>query len=169
MIREGYILAVPKSERNESRTEYVMQSVKLASMVGQACSKLPKRWSFTRSQYVLNAVNRAMEEACRADSIYATNRIEANIRMEHLLEACASVYVTQGYINQLSEDNPKKPCDAGLPKEQQRPCISANEFAELGKQCALCIKLIKGVIRSDRRKWKVKSKPYKRTSSRRSR
>ena len=158
-------MSVPKSRRNESRTEYVFQSSMLATKVGQMCSRLPKRWSFTRTQYVIAAANRVMEECVMANAIYATSKTEADKRMCHLQDVLGSVYVVEQYVNQLALDQPMRPCDAG--KKEQRPCITDGLFSEVAMQCELCIKLIKGVIKSDRRRWS-RVRPIKRTSSRRS-
>ena len=158
-------MSVPKSKRNESRTEYVFQASQLATKVGQMCSRLPKRWSFTRTQFVIGAANRAMEECVMANAIYATNRAEEDVRMKHLQDALGAVFIVEQYINQLAEDQPKRPCDAG--KENQRPCITDGLFVDAATQCDLCVKLIKGVINADRRRWSRK-RPFRRTSSRRS-
>ena len=160
-------MTVPKSRRNEARTEYVEQATALASTVGQICSRLPKRWSFTRTQYILKAANSVMENAVRANAIYATNRAEEDVRMGHLLEALSSVYVLVAYLDQIAEDQPNKPCDAGKPQEEQRPCVSDGLFTEAAMRCQSCINLLKAVIRSDRRRWSMK-RPVRRTSSRRS-
>ena len=97
-------MSVPKSRRNESRTEYVFQSSMLATKVGQMCSRLPKRWSFTRTQYVIAAANRVMEECVMANAIYATSKTEADKRMCHLQDALGSVYIVEQYVNQLALD-----------------------------------------------------------------
>ena len=160
-------MSVPKSRRNEARTEYVEQASTLASTAGKICSRLPKRWSFTRTQYIVGAANSVMENAVRANAIYATNRAEEDVRMGHLLEALSSVYVLEAYLNQIAEDQPMRPCDAKKPPEEQRPCVSDGLFIEAAMRCQSCINLLKAVIRSDRRRWSQK-RPVKRTSSRRS-
>lgn len=58
-------MSVPKSRRTQARTEYVWQATLLASEAGAVCSRLPKRWAFTRTRYILDAANRVMEEAVR--------------------------------------------------------------------------------------------------------
>ncbi len=147
-------MSVPKSRRNQARTEYVWQASLLASKVGAMCSRLPKRWSFTRTQFIIGAANKCMEEAARANAIYATNEREAALRMEHLQEAMASAYVVEAYADQLALDRPTRPCDAG--RENPRPCVTDGMLSEVGLQCASVERLIRAVIKHDRAKWSRK-------------
>lgn len=157
-------MSVPKSRRNEARTEYVWQATLLASAVGAMCSRLPKRWAFTRTQFIISAANHCMEEAVRANAIYATNEREAAIRMGHLQEAMASAYVVEAYVNQIAEDNPKRPSDAGKEYADQRPCVTPGMLAEVCNHCTSVERLTKAVIKRDRAKWSRCKKPNKRPS-----
>ena len=114
---------------------------------------------------MIAAANRVMEECVMANAIYATSTTEADKRTCHLQDALGSVYIVEQYVNQLALDQPMSPCDAG--KKEQRPCITDGLFSEVAMQFELCIKLIKGVIKSDRRRWS-RVRPNNRTSSRRS-
>ena len=159
-------MSVPKSRRKQANTEYVRQASYLSSKVGAMCSRLPKRWAFTRTQYILEAANGCFSEAMKANAIYATNKTEADKRMEHLLEALGWVVCVEGYVDQLAEDNPRRPCDAGQDYDEQRPCITDGMFAEVGRTCESVEKLLKAVIKKDRAKWST-VRPKRRTSSRR--
>ena len=90
----------------------------------------------------------------RANAIYATDEREAAIRMGHLQEAMASCYVLEAYINQIAEDGPKRPCDAGKDYADQRPCVTPGQLAELCNRCASVERLVKAVIKSDRARWR---------------
>ena len=147
-------MSVPKSRRTQARTEYVWQATLLASEAGAVCSRLPKRWAFTRTRYILDAANRVMEEAVRANAIYATDEREAAIRMGHLQEAMASCYVLEAYANQIAEDGPRRPCDAGKEYADQRPCVTPGQLAELCNRCASVERLVKAVIKADRARWR---------------
>lgn len=130
------------------------------------CSRLPKRWSFTRTQFVVDAANRCMEEAVRANAIYATNSKEADMRMSHLQEAMASAYVVEAYVDQLAQDCPRRACDSGKPYGEQRPCVTPGMFAEVGRQCESVERLMRAVIKKDRAKWSRKQPRDKRSSRR---
>lgn len=157
-------MSVPKSRRSQARTEYVYQATVLASLIGAMCSRLPKRWTFTRTRYVLDSANKVMAEAARADAIYATNEREAAERMGHLLAALSEVSVLEKYVDQIALDNPARPCDAGKPKSEQRRCVTDGMLAEAGMQCESVSRLLRAVVKSDRRKWSRKK--VRRTSGR---
>lgn len=159
-------MSVPKHRRDTAPAEFVRTAAQLEAFTGKVCTRLPKRWAFTRTRYITDCANSILDHVVRANAIWATTSEEVAQRMEHLTEAYAACYTLLRKIDMIEEDMPVRVLDGvnpdGTVVKVEKPCLSAGLLREWTILATAEIKLIKGVINSDRKRYAQKRHPVAR-------
>ena len=154
-------MSVPKYRRTPSPIEYVDNAIKLEAFTGKMCARLPKRWRETRTRYICDIANEIVKEVVLANSIYAQNDIQRHERLIHLERAYGACYVLGAKLDFLVEENPKRTKEIKTAKTidvRYEPCIKQGSFIHWAELINYEKKLIKGVMRSDKKQFDVRRK-----------
>lgn len=157
-------MAVPKYKRDVAPAEFVRNASRLEAMTGKMCARLPKRWSFTRTRYITDCANSILDHAVRANVIWVTTEEEAALRMNHLMEAYASCYTLLRKIDMIEEEMPHRVIDNvnpdGTTYKTEAACFSKNMIQEWTNMITMELKLLKGTINSDRKRYAAKRRRH---------
>lgn len=102
-VKGENIMSVPKSKRGESEMEFLQQARKLWGFTIQKCAQFPKKYTFYVGQPIAGCATRILECVKRANSIYATNEHETQMRLDELLQAKAELYALLSLIEGARE------------------------------------------------------------------
>lgn len=157
-------MSVPKYKRGESNVAFVTKAVALEAAVGAMCARLPKRWLDTRTRYMTDCANDVLKNAVRANAIWPRTIDELEKREAHLQEAIGACQELQIRIDSLLATRPMKAVK-GEPGQHGRlvPCVSDGLLFSIAESAQEEAKLLKGVIRSDRKRWGGRRAPVKST------
>lgn len=157
---EGGVMAVPKYRRETAEAEFVRTAAKLEALTGRMCARLPKRWSFTRTRYITDCANDILDHAVRANALWVRTVDDAAERMWHLNEAYAACYTLLRKIDVIEEEMPVRVIDErdpdGSVRKTEKACLSPGLLQQWTILATSELKLLKGVIRSDRRRFGTK-------------
>lgn len=84
-------MSVIKSERSTSEMQFLYTARELQIYSIKKCVNFPKRYTFYVSQPLANIATRIYENVKLGNSIYPTNKHEAQIRMDYFLKAKAEL------------------------------------------------------------------------------
>lgn len=149
-------MSVPKYRRITSPIEYVDNAIKLEAFTGKMCARLPKRWLETRTRYICDIANEIVKEVILANSIYAQNDVQRHERLTHLERAYGACYVLGAKLDYLVEENPKRTKEIKTTTTidmRHEPCIKQGSFIHWAELINYEKKLLKGVIRSDKKQF----------------
>ncbi|MDO4805883.1 MAG: hypothetical protein Q4A07_01410 [Coriobacteriales bacterium] len=142
---------VPKSKRSQSSVEYVWQAQLLFHQTFELALRLPKRWTFYLSERMVGHAEQALHHAKSANSIYVSCAVDAQLRRMHLQQAYCHAQTLSSLIDEVYKLAPVKPVgDTGALK----PAITQARFSDLIHCLDKVLELLKGVMRSDMRRWK---------------
>ena len=96
-------MSVPKRQRKESNALYVTTAGEIYKAVLQYCIKLPKRYSSIVTHSFVDLANKAYACCISANSIYHTNKHEAQIRVDQIILAKNYLYSLQAQIEIFTE------------------------------------------------------------------
>ena len=83
-------MSVPKSQQTESHMQFLETGRNLYKAVMVLCTKLPKRYTFYIGRSIYECARDGYRHVKAANSVYPTNRHEAQLRRDHLTEANAA-------------------------------------------------------------------------------
>lgn len=150
-------MSVPSLQRDHAAPEFILKAAELEATTGQRCSKLPKRWAYTRTRYITDVANEILEHACRANCLYVTNKETAHQRMCHLLEARAACYVLINKLDCLEKFPPTRKERITMPdgseKITQKQIFSSASLLQWRELARHELVLLSGVIRSDKKRF----------------
>lgn len=92
-------MSVLKSKRGESNVEFLDVARRLEIETLQFALKLPKRLTFFLSTEIMRWGSTVYNEVKAANSVYATNQHEAQIRRDHFIEANNALQILDGKIS----------------------------------------------------------------------
>ena len=96
-------MSVVKSKRATSEMEFIHTARELQIYSIRKCAGFPKRYTFYISQPIANIALSVYDDVIRANSIYPTNRHEAQLRRDHLLSALAELHSLVSQIEAAGE------------------------------------------------------------------
>ena len=96
-------MSVPKPQRSVSDMEFLRTARELQIFTIRKCKNFPKRYSFYISIPLANASTRVYENVKRGNSIYPTNKHEAQMRRDCFLQAIAELYSIVSQIEVAEE------------------------------------------------------------------
>lgn len=153
-------MSVPKYKRDTAPAEFVRTASRLEAFTGKMCTRLPKRWAFTRTRYITDCANDILDHVVRANAIWATTSEEVAQRMWHLTEAYAACYTLLRKIDMIEEEMPVRVMDCvnpdGTTYKTEQACLTPGLIKQWTELVTNEMKLIKGVIRSDRKRFTAK-------------
>ena len=82
-------MSVVKSKRGESVVEFINTARELCIYSIQRCVSFPKRYTFYISQEIAQHANNIYSDVIAANEIKPTNKHEAQMRIDHFLNAYA--------------------------------------------------------------------------------
>ena len=139
-------MSVPTWRRSESATEYLWQIYQLNLEIAEIVSNKPKKYKSTHSDLLIKNALEALSNANMANDIFVKTDREFEIRKELLLKARGHIYnvaLLGDIFLELCKKSPE--CD-------KRKCTKQQE--RIGSRCATCLKLINGVVKSDKKRYK---------------
>ncbi len=96
-------MSVLKSQRGESDVAFLDVARRLEVHTLEQCLKLPKRLTFFLSTEIMRWGSDVYNNVKAANSIYATNQHEAQMRRDHFTEANNALQILDGKIGLLYE------------------------------------------------------------------
>lgn len=155
-------MSVPKYRRNESKVEFVIQAAALEAAVGAMCTRLPKRWTETRTCYITGCANDVLRNAVRANAIWPRTVDDLAQREMHLQEAVGACQELQARLDELLAARPMKAMkDKNGEGQTLVPCVPDGLLFKIAEQAETEAKLLKGVMKSDRKRWGGRRRPIK--------
>ena len=139
-------MSVPTWRRSESATEYLWQIYQLNLEIAEIVSNKPKKYKSTHSDLLIKNALEALSNANMANDIFVKTEREFEIRKELLLKARGHSYnvaLLGDIFLELCKKSPE--CD-------KRKCTK--QLERIGSRCATCLKLINGVVKSDKKRYK---------------
>lgn len=132
-------MSVPVGNRKEATTEFLKTARDIEEIFIDLRINKPKRYTFFFDKLLDYSFN-LLSEVKAGNSIYPENQSEARMRQEHFKEglACCQVLVSQIEVvrHKLQDDG-----------------IAIGQVKDLAEKLAYEIKLIKGVISSDKKRY----------------
>lgn len=164
--RGGYTLSVPKYQRNESNVQFVTKAAALEAAVGAMCTRLPKRWTETRTRYITDCASDVLKNAVRANAIWPKTEDDLVRREGHIQEAVGACQELQARLDALLVARPMKAVK-GKDGETTRmvPCVPDGLLFQIAEKAEEEIRLLKGVAKSDRRRWRGRRAPVRASSA----
>lgn len=158
-------MSVPKYQRNESNVQFVAKAAALEAAVGAMCARLPKRWTETRTRYITDCASDVLKNAVRANAIWPKTEDDLARREGHIQEAVGACQELQARLDALLVARPMKAVK-GNDGETTRmvPCVPDGLLFQIAEKAEEEVRLLKGVAKSDRRRWRGRRTPV-RTSS----
>lgn len=134
------IISVRLSERELSKTEFlrVLLDIEKWSLNKSECA--PKKYRFMINNQLVKYSAEAFNNAKMANSIYVTNAKQLEIREEYFLRAYINV---QAFVSQIE-----------VIYSVCSDFMSSNELRELSKMAFDALSLLKGVMKSDKQRFK---------------
>ncbi|MDO4807731.1 MAG: hypothetical protein Q4A07_10835 [Coriobacteriales bacterium] len=141
---------VPKSKRGQSSVEYVWQAQLLFHQMFELALRLPKRWTFYLSERMVDHAEKVLHHAKSANSIYVSCAVDAQLRRMHLQQAYCHAQTLSSLVDEVYKLAPVKATgdDGAL-----RPAVTQARFCELIGCLSKEFELLKGVMKSDMRRW----------------
>ena len=136
-------MSVPISKREESKAEFVNTAYDLHVLTIKLCTKMDKRLTFFLGQQICNLAAKCHEHAKSANSVFPRNKMDAQIRRDHLTEANCAVQALYSFLD----------IAYGL-NQVTKGKITDNELMEWLDTAAREAKLIAGTKDSDVKKYK---------------
>lgn len=160
--RGGNILSVPKYQRNESNVQFVTKAVALEAAVGAMCTRLPKRWMETRARYITDCASDVLKNAVRANAIWPKTEDDLARREGHIQEAVGACQELQARLDALLVARPMKVVkDKDSETTRMVPCVPDGLLFQIAEKAEEEVRLLKGVAKSDRRRWRVRRAPIR--------
>ena len=131
-------MSVPKPQRNQSEMEFLQTARALQIFTIRRCKAFPKRFTFYISVPLANSATRVYENVKRGNSVNPGNQHEAQIRRDYFVRAIAELNSLVSQVEIAAEM-------FGVAPETMR------EWMGMVKRE---IDLVKGVMDSDRRRYK---------------
>ena len=131
-------MSVVKGKRGESSMEFLYNARKLQIYTVQRCAKFPKRYTFYMGQPIAHIGIRIHEYVKLANSIYPSNKHEAQMRRDYFIKARAECNNLVSQVEVASE----------------MFHIDADSVLHWMELIDTEIKLITGVMRSDKERLK---------------
>lgn len=155
-------MSVPKYQRNESNVQFVTKAAALEAAVGAMCTRLPKRWTETRTRYITDCASDVLKNAVRANAIWPKTEDDLARREGHIQEAVGACQELQARLDALLVARPMKAVK-GKDGETTRmvPCVPDGLLFKIAEQAETEAKLLKGVMKSDRKRWGGRRRPIK--------
>ena len=142
---------VPKSKRSQSSVEYVWTAQLLFHQTFECAMRLPKRWTFFLSERLVDHAEQVLHHAKSANSIYVSCPADAQLRRMHLQQAYCHAQTLSSLIDEVYKFGPVKPAgETG----QLKAVITPARFADWIHCLDAEFELLKGVMRSDMRRYK---------------
>lgn len=138
-------LSVPTYRRKLSNTEYLWQIYLLCARTGEIVANKPKKYKGTFSDRLVNLSLQTLELAIRANEIRVTNKEEYLKRKSLLTESKQTLW---SYI--IIFDLFLEACIKS-PNTSQSKIIK--EQIELGERVSSILKMIDGVLKSDKERY----------------
>ena len=131
-------MSVPRSKRGVSEAEFLHTARELQIFTLRRCKHIPKRYTFLMAKPLSENAASVYDMAKRGNSIYPRNQPEAQIRRDYFNHALAGVYslVSQAEV-----------C-------REMFGITTDMMMEWMRLCKQEIELLKGIMDSDRRRYK---------------
>ena len=160
--RGGNTLSVPKYQRDESNVQFVTTAAALEAAVGAMCARLPKRWMETRARYITDCASDVLKNAVRANAIWPKTEDDLARREGHIQEAVGACQELQARLDALLVARPMKAVK-GKDSETTRmvPCVPDGLLFQIAEKAEEEVRLLKGVAKSDRRRWRGRRAPIK--------
>lgn len=160
--RGGNDLSVPKYQRSESNVQFVTKAAALEAAVGAMCARLPKRWTETRARYITDCASDVLKKAVRANAIWPKTEDDLARREGHIQEAVGACQELQARLDALLVARPMKAVK-GKDGETERmvPCVPDGLLFQIAEKAEEEVRLLKGVAKSDRRRWRGRKAPIK--------
>lgn len=139
-------MSVPKWKRGQSATEFLWQIYKLNLDIAEIVANKPKKYKSTHADLLIKDALMALSSANMANDIYVKTE-EDLIRRRALLERSKSFIYNVALMGDIFLELCKKSpsCDKKkMVKQQER----------IGYACAECLRLLTGVIKSDKNRYK---------------
>ena len=131
-------MSVPKPMRNQSEMEFIRNARELQIYTIRKCKKFPTRFTFYTSIPLANSSMRVYENVKRGNSVNPSNQHEAQIRRDYFMRAIAELNSLVSQVEIAAEM-------FGVAPEVMR---------EWMRMVSREIELIKGVMNTDRRRYK---------------
>lgn len=139
-------MSVLTYNRTQSTVEYLFQIFQLNMSIAEIVENKPKKYKGTYSDILIHSALEALTKANMANDIFVTTKEDFETRRSLLLEARGQVYnvaLVGDLFLELCKKSPS--CDkAKCTRQQER----------IGKHCSDCLKLIDGVLKSDKKRYK---------------
>lgn len=103
-------MSVYKSKRGESKVQFLETARELELHTLKYVTQLPKRYTFLLGQRLMDLAFQVHEHVCGANSIYPTNKHEAQLRRDEFIKAqCAlqGMYSKVSLVYDLVKKNPE--------------------------------------------------------------
>lgn len=155
-------MSVPKYQRNESNVQFVTKAAALEAAVGAMCTRLPKRWTETRTRYITDCASDVLKNAVRANAIWPKTEADLAQRESHIQEAAGACQELQARLDALLIARPMKAVK-GKDGETARmvPCVPDGLLFQIAEKAEEEVRILKGVAKSDRRRWRGLKAPIK--------
>lgn len=140
-------MSVPTWKRTEASTQYLWEIYQLNLDIAEIVANKPKKYKSTHSDLLVKTALMALSNANIANDIYITNEEDFKLRREYLTKAKGYTYnvaLLGDIFLELCKKSPE--CD-------KRKCTKQQE--RIGTRCAKIIKLVSGVMKSDKNRYKV--------------
>jgi len=141
-------MSVPKYKRNESNALFVKELYDLNIRCGQIIMKRPTKYRQNYGDHLIKSCLKALEYAQRANDIFMSESLDQNLKEERKLllirtiGICENISTTAQIFFELIKN-----CDGC-----NEDCTSSLEY--FADKSNLIIKLVKGVIESDKKYFK---------------
>ena len=132
-------MSVPRSKRGVSEAEFLHTARELQIFTLRRCKHIPKRYTFLVAKPLTNSAASVYEMAKSGNSIYPRNQHEAQLRRDYFNRAVAGVYSLVSQVEVCRE----------------MFSIPPDMMLEWMRLCKQEIELLKGVMDSDRRRYKA--------------
>lgn len=135
----GMDMSVLKSDRDTSEIEFLNNARKLEMFTIQKCvSTIPKRYTFYIGNHLADSAHAIYSNAVKGNSIYPTNKHEAQIRNDYFIKA---VVEARNLVSQIELAHEMLHFDVKVMREWMK--LVSDEIA-----------LLKGVIKKDQARYK---------------
>ena len=134
-------MSVPKSERGESKVEFLNQLRKLEVLLLRINAKAPKKFNYFMNNFLIKPAADAYSDAKAGNTIYVMTEQDVQMRRKCMLSALINLSKISSQVDVYYEI-------------YKSTFLTNNELQEIYSTLSLCYKLVKGVIKSDSEKGK---------------
>ena len=138
-------MSVVKSKRGLSKMQYVENARKIEMLAFSICTKSPKRYTPFLTTKIMELASTVHDEVRAANNIYPTNKHEAQMRRDHLINANIALQNLDPKLTLLYD------CLLQNPEQYH---WADNAMLEFGNLIIEEAKLIANVKKSDRERFK---------------